>query len=94
MLSPGGTEFYSGLPGGKPEENRASISAIPNWELTVRSSNVGTRQNLKEAVAFAAHGLVKTKIRTIALEENKEILDDMRKGNILGPVALKMADGR
>ena len=44
MLRPGGTVCYIGLPGGKADEIRTSISAITNWELTVRGSNVGTRQ--------------------------------------------------
>ena len=33
MLRPAGTVCYIGLPGGKKDEIRASISAITNWEL-------------------------------------------------------------
>ena len=91
MLRPAGTVAYIGLPGGKSDEIRASISAIVNWELTVRGSNVGTRQDLNEAVAFAANGLVKAKIRTIRLEEINATLDEMRKGQIVGRVVLKHA---
>mgnify|MGYP003383070399 CR=1 FL=1 len=91
MLRPAGTAVYIGLPGGKSDEIRASISGITNWELTVRGSNVGTRQDLHEAVAFAARGQVKATIRTIALEDINATLDDMRKGKIVGRVVLKLA---
>ncbi|MCX7349883.1 MAG: alcohol dehydrogenase AdhP [Alphaproteobacteria bacterium] len=91
MLRPGGTVAYIGLPGGKSDEIRASISAITNWELSVRGSNVGTRQDLHEAIAFAANGLVKATIRTAKLEEINDVLDDMRKGRIVGRVVLKFA---
>ena len=91
MLRPGGTVAYIGLPGGKSDEIRASISAITNWELSVRGSNVGTRQDLNEAVAFAANGLVKATIRTAPLEDINAVLDEMRKGKIVGRVVLKLA---
>jgi propanol-preferring alcohol dehydrogenase len=91
MLRPAGTVAYIGLPGGKSDEIRASISAIVNWELSVRGSNVGTRQDLNEAIAFASNGLVKAKIRTIALEEINAVFDEMRKGQVVGRVVLKLA---
>lgn len=91
MLRPAGTVCYIGLPGGKKDEIRASISAITNWELTVRGSNVGTRLDLNEAVAFAANGLVTAKIKKAPLEQINAIFDEMRAGNILGRVVLKLA---
>lgn len=91
MLRPAGTVAYIGLPGGSSDEIRASISAIVNGELSVRGSNVGTRQDLNEAVAFAANGLVAAKIRTVALEEINAVLDEMRQGRIVGRVVLKLA---
>ena len=90
MLRPAGTAVFIGLPGGKSDEIRASISAIANWELTVRGSNVGTREDLLEAVAFTARGLIKATIRTIALDDINATLDDMRKGKIVGRVVLKL----
>jgi propanol-preferring alcohol dehydrogenase len=91
MLRPGGTVAYIGLPGGKADEIRASISAIVNGELSVRGSNVGTRQDLDEAVGFAARGLVRATVRSVALEEINAVLDEMRKGRIVGRVVLKIA---
>jgi propanol-preferring alcohol dehydrogenase len=91
MLRPAGTVAYIGLPGGSSDEIRASISAITNWELSVRGSNVGTRLDLNEAVAFAANGLVKATIRTEPLENINAVLDEMRQGRIVGRVVLKLA---
>lgn len=91
MLRPGGTVAYIGLPGGKSDEIRASISAITNWELSVRGSNVGTRQDLNEAVAFAANGLVKATIRKVELDDINAVLDEMRNGRIVGRAVLRLA---
>jgi propanol-preferring alcohol dehydrogenase len=91
MLRPAGTVCYIGLPGGKKDEIRTSISAITNWELSVRGSNVGTRLDLTEAVAFAANGLVTAKIKKARLEEINAIFDQMRAGQILGRMVLKLA---
>jgi alcohol dehydrogenase, propanol-preferring len=91
MLRPAGTVCYIGLPGGKKDEIRASISAITNWELSVRGSNVGTRLDLNEAVAFAANGLVTAKIKKAPLEQINAIFDEMRAGKILGRMVLKLA---
>ena len=91
MLRPGGTVAYIGLPGGKSDEIRTSIAAITNWELSVRGSNVGTRLDLHEAVAFAANGLVAAKIKTAPLSQVNKVLDQMRAGKIVGRVVLKLA---
>lgn len=91
MLRPAGTVCYIGLPGGKKDEIRASISAITNWELSVRGSNVGTRLDLNEAVAFAANGLVTATIKKAPLERINAIFEEMRAGKILGRMVLKLA---
>jgi propanol-preferring alcohol dehydrogenase len=91
MLRPGGVVAYIGLPGGKSDEIRTTISAIVNGELSIRGSNVGTRQDLNEAVAFAANGLVKASIRTVRLEAINTVLNDMRQGKIVGRIVLDLA---
>lgn len=88
MLRPAGTVAYIGLPGGKADEIRASIAAIVNGELSIRGSNVGTRQDLNEAIAFAAGGQVKAQIRKVPLEDVNAVLDEMRQGRIVGRVVL------
>jgi alcohol dehydrogenase, propanol-preferring len=91
MLRPAGTVCYIGLPGGDKDIIRTSISAIVNGELSVRGSNVGTRLDLNEAVAFAANGLVTAKIKTAKLEAINDIFEEMREGRILGRMVLKLA---
>ena len=91
MLRPAGTVAYIGLPGGKSDEIRTSIAAITNWELSIRGSNVGTRYDLREALAFAANGLVRAKIRTAPLSAINSIFDEMRRGAIVGRVVLDLA---
>ena len=91
MLRPAGTVAYIGLPGGKADQIRTSISAITNWELSVRGSNVGTRLDLNEAVDFAVNGLVRAKIQTQPLTAVNRIFDKMRQGKIVGRVVLKIA---
>jgi propanol-preferring alcohol dehydrogenase len=88
MLSPAGTVAYIGLPGGKADQIRASISGIVNWELSVRGSNVGTRLDLDEAVAFALRGEVAAKIETAPLSQAMTVLNRMRRGRIVGRVVL------
>ena len=91
VLRPAGTVAYIGLPGGKSDQIRASISQITNWELTVTGSNVGTRLDLNEAVAFALNGLVKAKIQKAPLTQINKIFDAMRKGKIVGRMVLDIA---
>jgi propanol-preferring alcohol dehydrogenase len=91
MLRPAGTVVYIGLPGGKSDEIRTSIAAITNWELSVRGSNVGTRLDLTEAIAFAADGLVRARIETAPLVQINTIFDSMRQGRIVGRMVLALA---
>jgi propanol-preferring alcohol dehydrogenase len=57
----------------------------------VRGSLVGTRADLKEALAFAAAGQVKATIETSPLEEVNDVLDRLRSGKVSGRVVLKIA---
>jgi propanol-preferring alcohol dehydrogenase len=91
LLRGGGTCVYIGLPGGKKDWIRSSIAALVGTELTVRGSNVGTRADLAEAIAFAANGLVTAKIERQPLGRVNQVLDRMRKGKILGRVVLDLA---
>ena len=90
MLRPAGTVCYIGLPGGKKDWIRSSIAALVGTELTVRGSNVGTRADLAEAIAFAASGLVTAKIERQPLGSVNQVLERMRKGRILGRVVLDL----
>jgi propanol-preferring alcohol dehydrogenase len=91
MLRPAGTVAYIGLPGGKSDEIRTSIAAITNWELSIRGSNVGTRYDLREAMSFATNGQVRATIRTAPLSAINAVLDEMKRGGIVGRVVLDLA---
>ncbi len=91
MLRPGGVVSFIGLPVGAKDRVRLAISALVNGELTVRGSNVGTRQDLNEALAFAASGLVKSVVEKQPLANVNAVLDRMRKGEIVGHVVLAIA---
>jgi propanol-preferring alcohol dehydrogenase len=87
----GGSVCWIGLPGGKQDEIRMTISSVVNGELSLRGSNVGTRQDLQEAVDFAANGLVKSQIEKQPLEEINAVFDRMKRGRIAGRVVLALA---
>ncbi|MEE1868600.1 alcohol dehydrogenase catalytic domain-containing protein [Pseudomonas auratipiscis] len=91
LLRPGGTAIYIGQPGGAADEVRSSIDRIVNWELSIRGSNVGTRQDLHEAVEFAANGLVAVQASLTTLDEINEIFDQIRKGTVVGRKVLKIS---
>ena len=90
MLRPAGVAVFIGMPGGRGDEMKMSISTLVNGELSVRGSNVGTRIDLQEAVDFAARGAVTATIRTVSLVEVNDVLDDMRHGRIVGRVVIDM----
>ncbi len=91
VLRNGGSVSWIGLPGGKQDEIRMSIAAIVNAEVSVRGSNVGTRQDLQEAVDFAARGLVRAHIAKEPLENINAIFARMKQGKITGRVVLEIA---
>ena len=91
VLRNGGTVCWIGLPGGKQDEIRMTISSVVNGEMSVRGSNVGTRQDMQEAIDFAANGLVTAKIEKQPLEAVNDIFTRMKKGQINGRVVLAIA---
>ena len=91
MLRPAGAVSFIGLPGGDADQIRLSIGQIVNGEYSIRGSNVGTRQDLNEAVAFAARGQVKADIETQPLENISAIFARMKKGDIRGRVVLAIS---
>jgi propanol-preferring alcohol dehydrogenase len=91
VLRPGGAVSFIGLPGGDNDRIRLAISSLVNGELTVRGSNVGTRQDLNEALAFAGGGLVKAVVEKQPLGEVNSVLERMRRGEIVGRVVLAIA---
>jgi len=87
MLRRGGTCVLNGLP---PGEFPLSIFDVVFRCLTVRGSLVGTRSDMKEALAFAAEGKVKASIETATLDDVNNVLERLRNGKVTGRVVLKM----
>lgn len=87
----GGTVAYIGLPGKDGDMIRTSIASIVNGEVSIRGSNVGTRQDLAEAVDFAARGLVKSHNSFASLEDVNAIFDQMRAGRMVGRTVLRIS---
>ena len=88
MLRRGGTCVLNGLP---PGDFPLSIFDVVFRCLTVRGSLVGTRSDLKEALAFAASGQVKATIETATLDDVNNVLERLRTGKVSGRVVLKIS---
>ena len=88
MLRRGGTCVLNGLP---PGDFPLSIFDVVLRCLTVRGSLVGTRADLKEALAFAADGQVKANIETTSLDDVNNVLERLRAGTVNGRVVLKIS---
>ena len=86
-LRSGGTCVLVGLP---PGDFPAPIFDIVLKRLTVRGSIVGTRLDLREALAFAADGHVRATIEYQPLDAIGDVFARLRGGDINGRVVLKM----
>lgn len=81
-----GTVSLVGLP---PGNFPTPIFDVVLKRITVRGSIVGTRQDLSEAIAFAAEGKVKTTVAVEPLADVNDVFDRLRRGAIEGRVVLK-----
>ena len=90
-LRRGGTLALTGLP---PGDFPLPIFDTGLNGITVRGSIVGTRNDLQEAIDFAADGQVTTHIEsTEPLENINDIFSRMHDGAITGRVVLDMTNG-
>ncbi|MES1174549.1 MAG: alcohol dehydrogenase AdhP [Myxococcales bacterium] len=85
-----GTMALVGLP---PGEFPLSIFDMVLNRKTVRGSIVGTREDLAEALSFAAEGKVAVTYETAALEDINDVFRRMEAGRIDGRVVLELARG-
>jgi propanol-preferring alcohol dehydrogenase len=86
MLHKRGTMALVGLP---PGDFALPIFDVVLNAKTVRGSIVGTRQDLDEALAFAAEGKVAAHYSVDVLENINVIFDRMKKGAIDGRIVLE-----
>ncbi|MEJ6392950.1 alcohol dehydrogenase AdhP [Gymnodinialimonas sp. 2305UL16-5] len=87
MLRRGGFMSLVGLP---PGDFPLPIFEIVLKRITVRGSIVGTRNDLREALAFAGEGAVSSHFSWDELDNINAIFDRMRAGQIDGRVVLRI----
>nr|WP_318024548.1 alcohol dehydrogenase AdhP [Mycoplasmopsis maculosa] len=88
MLRRGGRQVLVGLPSkdalGK-DDFKVSIFWTVLFEREIAGSIVGTRQDLAEALEYAAEGKVKSEItKVVSLNEVSEIFEKLQKGDFIG----------
>jgi propanol-preferring alcohol dehydrogenase len=88
MLRRGGTCALVGLP---PGDFPTPIFDVVLKRLTIRGSIVGTRNDLAEALDFAARGCVKAAIEIQPLEAINDIFARLKAGDVNGRVVLQVA---
>jgi len=88
MLRPHGTMALVGLPPGKMS---LPIFSMVLKRITVRGSIVGTRQDLEEALDFAASGAVAAHFSWDALENINGIFARMEEGRIDGRIVVSLS---
>ena len=84
-----GTCVLTGLP---PGEFPFPLFDVVLNCITVRCSLVGTRQDMAEALAFAAEGKVKADIELQPLSAINQVLDRLERGEVAARVVLEFAD--
>ncbi|HEX6833491.1 MAG TPA: alcohol dehydrogenase AdhP [Rudaea sp.] len=87
MLRPRGTMALVGLP---PGDFPVPIFDVVLTRKTIRGSIVGTREDLFEALQFAAEGKAKANFTTEPLDRINSVFDRMRAGTIEGRVVLQI----
>lgn len=87
MLRRGGTCALVGLP---PGEFPTPIFDVVLKRLTIRGSIVGTRNDLAEALDFAARGCVKSAIEVQPLDAINDIFARLKAGDVNGRIVLQM----
>ena len=87
MVRRKGTASLVGLPPGTFE---TPIFEVVLKRITVRGSIVGTRQDLAEAIAFAAAGKVRAHTQTAALDDINTVFADLKAGRVTGRIVLNL----
>jgi propanol-preferring alcohol dehydrogenase len=84
-----GTVSLVGLP---PGEFPTPIFDVVLKRVTIRGSIVGTRNDLREALAFAAEGKVRAHIHPTGLASINQVFEALRSGRVDGRMVIDMAD--
>jgi propanol-preferring alcohol dehydrogenase len=81
-----GTVSLVGLP---PGDFPLPIFPVVLKRITIRGSIVGTRQDLTEAIAFAAEGAVRANVAVEPLDAINDVFGRMERGQIEGRIVLR-----
>ena len=87
MVRRKGTISLVGLP---PGEFQTPIFDVVLNRITIRGSIVGGREDLAEAIAFAAEGKVRAEIHRTKLDNINQVFSDLKAGKIDGRAVLMM----
>jgi alcohol dehydrogenase, propanol-preferring len=82
-----GTVALVGLP---PGEFATPIFDVVMNRITIRGSIVGGREDLAQAIAFAAEGKVRARIHRSKLDHINQVFGDLKAGKVDGRVVLMM----
>jgi len=82
-----GTISLVGLP---PGDFATPIFDVVLKRITLRGSIVGSREDLAEAIDFAAEGKVKAHIHRRRLEEINDVFADLKHGKVDGRIVLEL----
>ena len=82
-----GTIVLNGLP---PGDFPTPVLPVVLKRITLRGSIVGTREDLAEALAFAAAGKVKAQVAVEPLEAINGVFERMEQGTINGRIVLRL----
>jgi len=88
MVRRKGTVSLVGLP---PGDFATPIFDVVLKRITVRGSIVGTRQDLAEAIQFAAEGKVRAHVHEAPFEDVNRVLSDLKAGKVDGRIVLRSA---
>jgi len=85
MVRRKGTVILIGLP---PAEFLTPIVPVVLGRITIRGSIVGGRQDLEEAIQFAAEGKVHSHYRKMKLEDINQVFSEMKAGTLDGRMVI------
>ncbi|HKU25446.1 MAG TPA: alcohol dehydrogenase AdhP [Candidatus Sulfotelmatobacter sp.] len=85
MVRRGGTVVLVGVP---PGEFPTPIFDVVVNRITIRGSIVGGRQDLAEAIEFAAQGKVHSHYHEMKLEDINEVFNEMKAGRVDGRMVI------
>jgi alcohol dehydrogenase, propanol-preferring len=84
-VRPGGMLLAVGLPS---EPICFAPILMAALEVRIQASSVGTRQDMREMLAMAAAGKVRSEVTTRPLAQANEVLEELRQGRVSGRIVL------